>query len=127
MNLKFNNYLFFNKNEVGNRRSLLKKYKIKNKSYAGNVLLRIYDYYFGNAIHIKHEFKRYYKKEFATCDEYLVCRFNMPANLAKKICSEKTYYVDLDWKGEQIGWSFLYDNKLKEQFWNFVGGIEYED
>lgn len=127
MNLKFNRYLFFNKNEVGTPCRLLKKYKIKRNSYAGKVILRIYDSYFGNAINIKREFLRYYKKEFKTCEQYLVCRFNMSEDLAKRICDEKKYYVDLEWKGDQIGYSFSYDDELKEQFWDFVGGIEYED
>ena len=51
----------------------------------------------------------------------------MPEELAQKVCSEKKYYVDLSWKGEQIGYSFSYDEELKAQFWDFVGGIENED
>lgn len=127
MNLKFNDYLFFNKSEVGTKRTLLKKYKVRKNSYAGNVLSRVYDSYFGSATNLQKEFSRYYKKEFGTCKQYLICRFNMPEELAQKVCSEKKYYVDLSWKGEQIGYSFSYDEELKAQFWDFVGGIENED
>lgn len=127
MSLKFNNFLFFNKSEVGTRRRLLRKYKVRMGSYAGKVLLRIYNSYFGNATSIKREYLRYYKKEFRTYEEYLICRFNMPEDLAKRICNEKSYYVDLGWKGDQVGYAFSHDKELKEQFWSFVGGIEYED
>lgn len=127
MSLKFNNFLFFNKGEVGTRRRLLRRYKIKANSYAGKVISRIYNFYFGNAINIKRDFFRYYKKEFKTCEEYLICKFNMPEDLAKRVCNEKRYYVDLSWKGDQVGHEFSHNDKLKEQFWSFVGGIEYED
>lgn len=126
MNLKFNGFLFFNKNEVGSKSILLKKYGVKKNSYAGNVLARIYDQYFGNSIEIKKEYKRYYKKEFRDYVQYLVCRFNMPETLAIKISEEKKYYVNLNWKEEQPGSRFSYDDDLRKQFWDFVGGLEDE-
>lgn len=126
-NLKFNNYLFFNLYEVGTKARLLNLYKVKRNSYAGEVIGRIYDLYFGNPINYRKEFRRYYKKEFDNCEQYLVCRFNMSEELARKICRNKKYYVDLEWKGEQVGDCFSYDDELKNQFWGFVGGLEYED
>ena len=126
-NLKFNNYLFFNLYEVGTKARLLNLYKVKRNSYAGEVIGRIYDLYFGNPINYRKEFRRYYKKEFDNCEQYLVCRFNMSEELARKICRNKKYYVDLEWKGEQVGDCFSYDGELKNQFWGFVGGLEYED
>ena len=126
-NLKFNNYLFFNLYEVGTKARLLNLYKVKKNSYAGEVIGRIYDLYFGNPINYRKEFRRYYKKEFDNCEQYLVCRFNMSEELARKVCRNKKYYVDLEWKGDQVGDSFSYDDELKNQFWGFVGGLEYED
>ena len=127
MNLKFKDYIFFNKNDIGSKRKLLKMYKVKKNSFAGKTISRIYDYYFGNSTNIKKEFYRYYKREFVDKLEYLTCHLNIPEDLAQKICDEKKYYVNLNWKGDQIGYSFLNDDKLKNQFWDFVGGIEYED
>lgn len=126
-NLKFNNYLFFNVYEVGTKARLLNLYKVKRNSYAGEVIGRIYDLYFGNPINYRKEFHKYYKKEFDTCEQYLICRFNMSEELAQKICRNKKYYVDLAWKGDQVGDYFSYDDELKNQFWRFVGGLEYED
>ena len=127
MIIRFDKYLFFNKDEIITRCDILKKYKIKRNSYAGKVLMRIYDYYFGNAININKEFKRYYKREFGTCEQYLICRFNMSKDLAKKISENKKYYVNLEWKGEEIGYTFSFDDDLRKQFWDFVGGIKYEN
>lgn len=127
MNVKFNKFLFFNKNEVGTKNKLLMLYGVKKNSYAGRVVARIYDTYFGNPVDIKREFKEYYKKEFKSFEQYLVCRFNMPEELAKRIADEKKYYVDLEWQEDQPGLTFSYDDELKNQFWKFVGGLAYED
>ena len=56
---------------------------------------RIYDLYFGNPINYRKEFRRYYKKEFDNCEQYLVCRFNMSEELARKVCRNKNNYVVL--------------------------------
>lgn len=127
MNLKFDNYLFFNIHEVGTKARFLRLYKVKRNSYAGSVLCRIYDSYFSNPINIKKEYQKYYKIEYDSCEQFLVCHFNMSEELAEKICSSKRYYVDLGWKGDQTGESFSYDEELKKQFWEYAGGIEYED
>jgi len=127
MNLKFNKFLFFNKSEVGTKNKLLRLYGVKKNSYAGRVVVRIYDSYFGKPIDIKKEFKKYYKKELKSCEQYLVCRFNMPEELAKRIVDEKKYYVDLEWQEDQPGLTFSYDDELKKQFWGFMGGLAYED
>lgn len=82
-NLKFNNYLFFNLYEVGTKARLLNLYKVKKNSYAGEVIGRIYDLYFGNPINYRKEFRRYYKKEFDNCEQYLVCRFNINCPLCQ--------------------------------------------
>ena len=127
MNIKCQNYLFFNKKEVGSRRKILNIYKVKKKSYAGNVILRIYNYYFGDSKNVKREYEIYYSKEFSNYKDYLICRFNISNELADTISKENMNYVDLDWKGDQVGESFSYEDKLKEQFWRFVGGIKYEN
>lgn len=51
----------------------------------------------------------------------------MSEELARKVCRNKKYYVDLEWKGDQVGDYFSYDDELKNQFLGFVGGLEYED
>lgn len=125
--LKFNEYLFFNKKDIGTPNNILRYFKIKKNSYAGNVLLRVYHYYFGNAINLEKEYTKYYKKEFDNYKEYLICKFNMPSNLAEKIMNQKTLYVNLEWRGEQIKYSFYDDEKLRKLFLSYVGGIESEN
>lgn len=127
MNIKFSHYLFFNKENIGSRRKLSRIYKIKLNSYAGRVLSRVYNFYFGNPINIQSEYRRYYKKEFKNCEDFLICRFNMPSELAKRILKESTHYVDLDYKGEEINFAFSYDDKLSDFFWNNVGGLVNEN
>lgn len=119
--------VFFNKKDVCSIGIILKKYGVKGNSYAGNVLKRIYHYYFGDSVNLYKEYKKYYKKEFKTYDNYLECHLGLPDELRRKIVYRKIFYVNLEGKGEHIGDSFLYDDELKEQFWEFAGGIEYEN
>lgn len=123
MNIKFSHYIFFNRKNVGSKRKLAKIYKVKLNSYAGRVVERIYNYYFGDSIKIKKEYKRYYRKEYNSCEDFLICRFNMSRELAKKILKENTHYVDLEFKGDEISYSFSYDDELTEFFWNNLGGL----
>lgn len=120
--IRVNTYIFFDKKVVGSRRSLQKKFGLKGRSYAGNIMRRIYHYYFENAINVKREYKKFYKKEFPQYIDYLVCHFNISNQLADKISKSKLYYSDLEWKSDHINYSFSYDEKLSDLFWNSVGG-----
>lgn len=123
----YNKMVLFEKRSVLSLKNLLKKYGVRGNSYAGEVLKRIYQYYFGDAVDMFKEYKKYYKNEFKTFDSYLECHLGLPEELRKKLEFRKIFYVNLDGKGEHIGDSFSYDDELKYQFWEIAGGIEYED
>ena len=96
-------------------------------SYAGDVIKRVYQYYFGDATSIRKEYKRCYKNEYNDYIDYIICHFNVPKDIAKAICKKNVFYVDLNSRGEHIADHFLYDEELKEQYWNLVGGVENEN
>lgn len=127
MNMKFKEYLFFEKISVKSKRKLLKYFGIRKNTYAGDVATRLYDYFYKNATNLKREYRKYYKKEFADYKDYLICRFNMPEHVAKRLCGENRYYVNLKWKGEHPGDYFEEDDVLRKKFWDFMGGLEIED
>lgn len=127
MNMKFKDYFFFEKNSVKSKRKLLKYFGVRRNTYAGNVAERLHDYFYKNATNLKREYWKYYRKEFGDYEEYLICRFNMPERVAKLLCGEKIYYVNLKWKGEHPGDYFEYDDALRMKFWDFMGGLEIED
>lgn len=125
--VKYGNYIFFEKRVVGSPRKLIRRYGVKHKSYAGEVLERIYYYFFGDAVDINKEYKKFYKKEYDSLDMYLECHLGIPERVRHKISTKKLLCVDLDSKGQRIGDSFYYDDGLREQFWDMVGGIENEN
>lgn len=123
----YGSYVFYDKKTVGSVRGLIKKYGIRYNSYAGEVIQRVFHYYFGDAINLKKEYRKYYMKEYAEFDKYLECHLGIPLNIRKTFSGTKVYYVDLDDKGDKIGDSFFYEENLKEQFWNLVGGLQNEN
>ena len=125
--IKYARYIFFNKRTVGSFHKLAHRYGIKEKSYAGDVLHRIYHFYFGDAIDMKKEYRKYYKKEFPDFDKYLECHLNIPENIRCNFVDHSVFYVNLDDKGEDLSYSFSDSDVLKNQFWNMIGGLEDEN
>lgn len=124
--IRYDSYVFYDKKTVGSVRRLLRKYGIKYRSYAGEVVQRVFHFYFGDAIDLKKEYQTYYIKEYGEFDKYLECHLGIPQYVRKNFKGTKVYYVNLDDKGEHIGDSF-YEDDLKDQFWNLVGGLHYEN
>ena len=126
--VKYGNYIFYEKKVVGSVSRLVRKFGVRRKSYAGEVVERIYYYYFGDAVNINKEYKKFYKYEFNNLDMYLECHMGIPESVRRRLSAKKLLCVDLDSKGQRIGDSFYYDDDgLKEQFWNMVGGVEIEN
>ena len=125
--IKYNRYIFFDKKTVGSARRLVRRYGVRYNSYAGEVLQRIYHFYFGNATDIKKEYKKYYKKEFEDFDKYLEYHMGVKDDVRRKLKKNNVYYVNIDEKGEHIDDSFSYEEELKDQFWNLVGGLADEN
>lgn len=125
--IKYGDYVFFDRKVVGSVCKLIRKYGVKKRSYAGEVLQRVYHYCFGDAVNLEKEYKKYYRAEYDNVDQYLECHLGVPKSVRDRLSSNKIFYVNLSDKGEHIGDSFLYDDGLKEQFWNMVGGVENEN
>lgn len=125
--IKYNNYLFFDKKVIGNAKQLMKKFGIKRNSYAGEVVKRLFSYCFEDAVKIKKEYNKYYKKEFGNYKDYLECHFEIPQTLIEKICEKNVCYVNLEEKGDRIGELFWDNDELKSEFWDLLGGLEHEN
>ena len=127
MIIKANGYCFFDRNCIGNKRKMQKYYGVKSKTYAGKTVGRIYDQYFANAHSVSKLYRKYYRKEFPSCKDYLICRFNLNQNLAEEIVGKDLYCTNMKIKRDQISYSFEYDDDLVEIFKNYVGGVRNED
>ena len=124
--IKYVRYVFFDKKTVASFHKLARRYGIKENSYAGKVLYRIYHCYFGDATDMKKEYRKYYKKEFEDYDNYLECHLKIPENVRNHFVGHRVFYVNLDEKGDDLSLSFSDDDMLKNQFWNIIGGLEDE-
>ena len=126
--VRYNRFIFFDKKTVGSVRKLVRRLGIRYKSYAGEVIQRIYYFYFGDAIDLRNDFKRFYKKEFKDIDEYLECHLGIPKKIRKQFIGNRVFYVNLDEKGEDLDDFFDYDDdELERAFWDLLGGLEIEN
>ncbi len=127
MLIRVNQYCFFNKRKIGSKYRIFKFFGVKEKSYAGKTLLRLYMQYFGDSELLRQTYRKYYKKEFSSYKDFLVCRYNLSDKLAEEIMKENMSCTNLSFKQDDIAYSFDADEELKKLFVEYVGGIRYED
>lgn len=127
MIIKANGYCFFDRNSIGSKRKLQKYYGVKNNSFAGNTIARLYKQYFGNAYRVRKIYKKFYRKEFPSCKDFLICRFNLSSNLAQEVVEKKLFYTNMEMKIDEISDSFYYDEELVNLFKQYVGGVRNEN
>jgi hypothetical protein len=100
---------------------------VKNK-FAGDMISRIYDYYFQGAINFRKEYRRYYRKEFCSVGQFIEEHFNIESEYAIKLaegnysmkeCSRRSIDRNIETLNE--------DESFKNAFSEAVGGFENED
>lgn len=127
MLIRVNQYCFFNKRKIGSKYRIFKFFGVKEKSYAGKTLLRLYMQYFGDSELLRQTYRKYYKKEFSSYKDFLVCRYNLSDKLAEEIMKENMSCTNSSFKQDDIAYTFDSDEDLKKLFVEYVGGIRYED
>ena len=55
----------------------MKTLGVKKKTFAGNMISRMYDYYFQGAINFRREYRKYYRKEFCSVEKFIEEHFNI--------------------------------------------------
>ncbi len=125
--IRYDRFVFFDKKNVCSAHKLARIYGVECDSYAGDVLHRIHHFFFGDATDLRKEYRRFYKNEFDDVDQFLECHLNIPENVRRRLIGHSISYVNLDEKGEDLSDSFSYDDELKSQFWNLMGGIDDEN
>lgn len=101
-------------NGAVNETTLLRRAMVKPATYAGDLLLNLYDAIFCRSIELKREYATYYAVEYATFGEFVRKRFLLSHELAGKLneefarCSQIIYfhscYCFLE---EDYGYEFL--------------------
>lgn len=82
---KINGRIFFKHKDVPCKRRVMKTLGVKKNTFAGNMISRVYDYYFQGAINLKKEYRKYYRKEFCSVEKFIEEHFNIELDDAKKL------------------------------------------
>ena len=120
--------VFFDRKRIPRKRSVIKSLGVKKNSFAGNMVSRLYDYYFKGAEVFRKEYRKYYKNEFETMVEFLEQRYDLERREAEKYakgdyamtsCSRMSIERNIE--------TLNYDEDLKKTFSDAVGGLIDED
>jgi hypothetical protein len=87
-------YIFYNKSFRLKKSCFFKCLNINPRSYIGQIISRIHDYYFKNSHLIKKDFKKYYKKEFSSFENFLDKKHNLFQNEIKELNHNNAYYSE---------------------------------
>ena len=120
--------LYFNNSVLPSKRIVMKRMGVKRRTFAGNVVSRLYDFYFQGALDFNKDFRKYYKKEYASIVDYMEQHHNISHDnalfMSKGSFSMKNCVRDsVERNIENIN----YDKELKNAFSNAIGVLIDED
>ena len=87
-------YVYFNKSVHLNKSYFFKSLGVKSKSYIGQVISRIHDYYFINSHSLRKDYKKYYRKEYSSFNEYLDKKHNLFKHEINELNYRVAYYSE---------------------------------
>jgi len=87
-------YVYYNKSYHLEKSYFFKVLGIKPKSYIGQTITRIHDYYFKNSCLLIKDYKKYYKKEYSSFIDYLEKKHNLFQHEIVKLKKHKAYYSE---------------------------------
>ena len=115
------NHVFFLKKSTVCLGGAYKFFGVKKNSYMGSVVQRIYDYYCGGAINLYRTYRKYYKKEFSTYEEFLEKHFNLFPDEVRSISSKRLYYKDTSFQPENNITHLIEDLAIENTVKQFLG------
>lgn len=120
--------IYFQKKNIPRKFFVMKKMGVKKNTFAGNLVSRMYDYYFKDGLNFQKEYRKYYHKEFDTICAFIEEHFNMEHDLAMKLangnysikyCSSQSIERNVE--------TLNYDENFRRAFSNAIGGLQDED
>ena len=93
--LKIDDKHYFIKTVKFNKNAFLKYLGITKKTYMDRTMTKLFEYRYANAISLKNEYKKYYKKEFATFCNFLRQKHNLHPSEIDIFCNKRSFYKDL--------------------------------
>lgn len=125
---KINGRIYFAQKGLPCKRLVMKRMGVKRNTFAGNMVSRMYDYYFQGAINFRKEYRNYYRKEFDSLEKFIQEHFNIELDCAKKLaegnyCMKACSRSSIERNIETLN----YDEHFKLAFSKAVGGLKDED
>lgn len=115
------NHVFFPKKSIVSLSGAYKFFGVKKNSYMGSIVQRIYDYYCGGAINLYRTYRKYYKKEFSSYEEFLERHFNLFPDEVRSISSKHLYYKDTSFQPENNITNLIEDLAIANTVKQFLG------
>ena len=115
------NHVFFSPKSIFSLCRAYKFFGVKKNSYMGSVVRRIYDYYCGGATNLYRTYRKYYKKEFSTYEEFLEKHFNLFPDEVKSISSKHLYYKDISFQPANNITNLIQDSEIAKTVKQFLG------
>ena len=119
-------YCFYLKKKVPLKKKVLEEMHIKNESYFGSAICRLYDYYFLNGVKLASEYKKYYKDEFDSIKDFIENVYAVDSHMADILCSEKYYVTRLEHYYESVV-GLMEDSRFSKAFEDSLGGVFHEN
>lgn len=124
-----NERIYFCQKNIPSKKQVLKRIGVKKNTFAGNIVSRIYDYYFQGAVNFRKEYTKYYRDEFSSLDKFIQEHFNIESDDAIKMAvdnySMKDYSIySIDRTIEEI---INYDESFINAFYKAIGGVQIEN
>lgn len=125
---KSNGIIYFQKQKIPKKWTVLKKLGVKPKTFAGGTISRLYDYYFKGAVDFVSDYNKYYSREFDSAAQFIEERYNIEhekaikyaaGHYSMKKCSIRSIERNIE--------TLNNDDEIKRLFSEAVGGIEDED
>lgn len=120
--------IYFRSKDIPRKSRVLKKLGVKKNTFAGNIVSRVYDYYFKGALRFRKEYRRYYRKEFRSLKIYIEEHFNLGHDEAIKLAADNysmkdcsNFYIERDID------TLNYDESFKKVISEALGGLKDED
>lgn len=120
--------IYFRGKYIPRKLKVMKKLGVTKNTFAGDMISRVYDYYFDGGLNFRKEYRRYYRKEFSTIEEFIEEHFNIEHDEAIKLTAGDYSMKDCSYRSIERNIETLnYDENFKKAFSGAVGGLEDED
>ncbi len=120
--------LFFQQKKIPRKSKVLRRLGVKKNTFAGNMMARVYDYYFQGSVNFRKEYRKYYRKEFSSIEIFIEERFNIKHDEAVKIAAGNYSMKECSCRSIERNIETLnYDEAFRQAFSEAIGGLDDED